>query len=63
MKYQNPTYLTEEIEASDLINASGFVVETVKKQVETGEKDEGGNPIFEEVESTQVTIGFGGLFR
>lgn len=61
--YICPAYLVEEIDVSDIINASGFVVETVKKQVETGEKDSEGNPIFEEVETKQYSIGFDSLFK
>lgn len=58
MKYVNPTYRTENIEVSDVINTSIVAVAYVYRG--TGVFDENGKEI--EVKATQVTVDVSGLF-
>ena len=62
MKYTSPIYLNEEIEVLDVINVSIIKVAHVNKQVPTGELDENGAPIMENVTATQVSVDISNLF-
>ena len=62
MRYNRPTYLIEEIEVVDVINASIVKVQTVPKLVETGEVDSEGKPVMKEVQATQVSVDISNLF-
>ena len=62
MKYNKPTYLSDEIEISDVITESIVKVANISKFVPTGEVDAEGNPIMQEVEATQVSVDISNLF-
>ena len=62
MKYTAPIYLNEEIEVLDVINVSIIKVSHVNKQIPTGEVDENGAPVMENVTATQVSVDISNLF-
>lgn len=62
MKYTRPTYVNDEIEVVDVINVSIIKVSHVNKQIATGEVDENGAPVMENVTATQVSVDISNLF-
>ena len=59
MKYTKPMYLNEEIEVSDVINASVVKVAYVPKEITT---EENGELVTKEVTATQVSVDVSNLF-
>ena len=59
MKYTKPMFLNEEIEVSDVINASIVKVAYVPKEITT---EENGELVTKEVTATQVSVDISNLF-
>ena len=59
MKYAKPMYFNEEIEVSDVINASVVKVAYVPKEITT---EENGELVTKEVTATQVSVDISNLF-
>ena len=59
MKYTKPMFLNEEIEVSDVINASVVKVAYVPKEITT---EENGELVTKEVTATQVSVDISNLF-
>ena len=59
MMYTKPMYLNEEIEVTDVINASIVKVAYVPKEITT---EENGELVTKEVTATQVSVDISNLF-
>ena len=59
MKYIKPMYFNEEIEVTDVINASVVKVAYVPKEITT---EENGELVTKEVTATQVSVDISNLF-
>ena len=59
MMYTKPMYLNEEVEVTDVINASVVKVAYVPKEITT---EENGELVTKEVTATQVSVDISNLF-